>query len=137
MMEPPESRKPESFQNPRASVLEAYRAQISELVHLDWPLTEIRKILENDYQVKVAYSRLWTFCKTRNIVKGRGEVPVPPEVRTGDTGGWEQQSAAVRAPSAPVIGENRFAYDDDDISDLMNPEPSKSLFTIFEPRKKT
>ena len=118
-------------------MLEAYRAQISELVRLDWPLTEIRKIIERDHQVKVAYSRLWTFCKTRNIVKGRGEVPVPPEVRTSDAGGWERQPAAVRAPSAPVIGENRFAYDDDDISDLIDLEPDKSVFTIFNPRGKS
>lgn len=116
----------EPYHPVRVSKLESLRTEIAEMSRLEWPLKKIREFLNKERGVKVSLSRLCVYCQSRNIKKGRGEVPVAnePETKTGNTHRKTDQMAAV-----PI------ATTEEAFSDLLAPEEPVNPFTKFKPKQ--
>lgn len=121
----------ERYQSPRISKLEVHRNEIAELLRLDWPLRKVASHLLEKHQLEVSCNRLWTFCKSRNIVKGRGEVPVQAE---GELTGIHPPERPGPPPLPPV--DDSSGGGDEDIGGLLEPKEAKSPFTKFKPQQK-
>lgn len=120
----------EPYQSPVISKLEVHREEIAEMRRLEWPLRKVVQFLHREHQLEVSCSRLWSFCKSRNLAKGRGEAARPAAEAVGIRQPPQPSSSlSVQGgiPSPP-------AFVDEDISGLMNVTEKKSIFTVFKPK---
>lgn len=123
----------ELYHSPRISKLEVHRDEISEMLRLEWPLRKVIEFLHREHGLEVSCNRLWTFCKSRKIEKGRGELPASTENPTKGTPPVKPEPLSPQT-SIPALAHESARNIDDVISELILPEDAKNPFTKFKPK---
>lgn len=123
----------ERYQSPRISKLEVHRDEIAEMLRLEWPLRKVVEFLKREHGLQVSCNRLWTFCKSREIKKGRGGLPTSSENPTSGIPLRKSEPLSPQASASEPTHE-RARDLDEVVSELLLPKEAKSPFTKFKPK---